>query len=129
MEDYLKTTFKYFVIACLLFLNSLQESCYETELLSACIWKCKMLDLPVDFERESKRCCCKLNEDVSKQYTVIQGRYFLSNGQKLSYSRKFSLSHFKIITSNASNFEIIFSETTSLHLVHLPKVGCFWFNY
>lgn len=129
MEDYLKTTFKYFVIACLLFLNSLQESCYETELLSACILKCKLLDLPVDFERESKRCCCKLNEDVNKQYTVIQGRYFLSNGQKLSYSRKFSLSHFKIITSNASNFEIIFSETTSLHLVHLPKVGCFWFNY
>ena len=124
MEDYIKITFKHFVITCILFPNSLQESCHETELLSAYILKCKLFDLPVDVERESKRCCCKLNEDVNKQYTVIQGGYFLSNGQKQSYYRKFSLSSFKNITSNAFNF----SETKSLYLVNLPKVDPFKFG-
>lgn len=73
LEMLKKMCFNFFIVTHIFVSNSSQENCYSTKLLSACVLWCKSSGLPVDFERQAERCCCKLNDDVNKHYKVIQG--------------------------------------------------------
>ena len=68
--------FKFFTAVCIFNIIASNENCQKTHLLSACVLWCKSLGLPVNSEKTDKKCCCKLNDDVSKHYKIIQGDIF-----------------------------------------------------
>ena len=94
----------------LLFLAShlLCEYCFQTQLVSECALMCIEQTLPLHFEAEKRRCCCRKDDDVSTLHTIIKGTVlFTTMIISQEYSEPRQASEMELITKLINDLQLV----------------------